>query len=143
MMVGDRPVSKALPKLPGPAALVERVPVASDVLHAVEHAGFVGLTCTRYSHSPVFRFDGVEMRELMLTAWKRGADTAHDAGRRAVVYKGPFRSITDDDGIAYVRGEHVVVDARTFDALRQSGLAEHFVFVTTDASCGDGCAAGS
>jgi hypothetical protein len=63
MMVGDRPVGRALPTMPGPASRVERVPVAADVMHVVEDAGFVALECLRYSHSPVFRFDGVEMRE--------------------------------------------------------------------------------
>jgi len=141
MMVGDRPVARALPRMPGPAARVARVPVATDVLRSIESAGFVGLTCTRYSHSPVFRFDGVEMRELMLTAWKRDAEPGEEDGTRAVLYKGPFRSITDDDGVVYPRGQHVLVAPRTFVALRRSALAEHFVFVTTDASCGaDGCA---
>lgn len=95
--------------------------------------------CTRYSHSPVYRFAGVEMRELLLEAWKRDA-SADDDARRAVVYKGPFRALTDDDAVVYPRGEHVFVDARTFDALRGSSLAEHSVFVTTDGGCGDGCA---
>src|SRR5262249_49852433 len=124
----------------GPAAKVERVPVATDVLRAIEQAGFVGLTCTRYSHSPVFRFDGVEMRELMLTAYKR-EEGQRDEELRTVLYKGPFRAITDDDGVVYPRGEHVLVAGRTFDTLRQSALADHFVFVTGDSSCGaDGCA---
>lgn len=144
MMVGDRPVSQALPELPGPAALVRRVPVATDVLRAIEQAGFVGLTCARYSHSPVFRFAGVEMRELLLSASKR-EEAAADEASRAVLYKGPFRSITDDDGVVFPRGEHVFVAPATFELLRRSSLAEHFVFVTTDASCGadaaDGCAA--
>jgi len=140
MMVGDRPVSRPLPRLPGPAARVARVPVAADVLRAVEQAGFVGLTCVRYSHSPVYRFAGVEMRELMLTAWKRDVEGATDGGA-IVAYKGPFGSVTDEDGVVYRRGEHVRIDARSFAALHASALAEHFVFVTTDAGCGaDGCA---
>jgi catechol 2,3-dioxygenase-like lactoylglutathione lyase family enzyme len=140
MMVGDRPVARPLPRMPGPAAHVERVPVVTDVLRSIESAGFVGLSCTRYSHSPVFRASGVEMRELLLTAWKRDVLPEQDEGERAVLYKGPFRSITDDDGVVYPRGQHVLVGPRTFQALRRSTLADHFVFVTTDASCGDGCA---
>jgi hypothetical protein len=142
MMVGDRPVGRALPTLPGPAARVERVPVASDVLHAVESAGFVALECLRYSHSPVYRAGGVEMRELLLSARKRTDAASGEADeRRAVLYKGPFRDISDDDGVRYPRGEHVFVSVPTFDALRRSSLAEHFVFVTTDApGCAtDGC----
>ena len=139
MLVGDRLASRPLPRLPGPAARVERVPVARDVLRAIEAAGFIGVSCTRYSHSPVYRFDGVEMRELMLTAWKRDLTVPNEA-QPVVVYKGPFRSITDDDGVEYRRGEHVAVTPDGFAALRHSALAEHFVFVTTDASCeADGC----
>jgi len=143
MMVGDRPVDRELPTLPGPAARVERIPVATDVLRAVEAAGFVGVECLRYSHAPVYRFAGVEMRELLLGARKRGA-SEESAERHAVLYKGPFRALTDDDGIVYPRGEHVFVATATYEALRRSGLAELFVFVTTDGGCGessDGCAA--
>lgn len=144
MMVGDKPVDRELPTLPGPAAHVERIPVATDVLRAVEAAGFVGIECLRYSHSPVYRFAGVEMRELLLGA--RTRDAAEDTTERhAVLYKGPFRALTDDDGVVYPRGTQVFVAPTTYAALRRSGVAEHFVFVTTDGGCGpsgdDGCAA--
>lgn len=148
MLVGDRPVDRTLPTLPGPAALVERVPVATDVVRAIEAAGFVGLEFLRYSHEPVYRFAGVEMRELLLRAHTRSAADAIPTAsapaveRRTVLYKGPFRALTDDDGVVYPRGEHVLVTPATYETLRRSGGAEHFVFVSTDGGCApDGCAA--
>ena len=140
LMVGDRPVARELPRMPGSAAQVRRVPVAAELMREVEAAGFVALECVRFSPSPVFRFDGVEMRELLLACVKP-PDAVDDSPEEALlIYKGPFREITDDGGRVYRRGEQVRIDRRAVAALRASRLIDHFAVLASDPSCGASCA---
>lgn len=130
LLVSDRPVLGQLPKLPGPASNVEATPVGRDVIQAFEEAGFVAIEAKRYSHAPVFQFGGAEMRELLLCAHKQ-ADRALDDGQTFnVIYKGPYRQVSDDAGETYRRGEAKAVSARQVETLKATGLADAFVFVT-------------
>src|SRR5262249_1482887 len=55
---------------------------------------------------------GVAMREQQAEAFK----PAEPKRRAVVVYKGPFRSVTGDDGTVYARGERVAVIADQAEA---------------------------
>ncbi len=138
LLVSDRVFQKQLPKLPGPAANVEVTPVARDVMAAFEEAGFVALEAKRYSHAPVFQFEGAEMRELLFAGHKQ-AERALDDGRTFnVIYKGPYRQVSDDAGETFRRGEARTVSARQVETLKASGMADAFVFVTATSApvCG-------
>ena len=121
-LTGDRPMD-GQPSLPGPAALVQFVPVADDLLRQVAAAGFQGLRLAKYGAAPCFTQHGVAMRETQLEAHKPAAG----AGRCEVLYKGPFREVTDDAGHAYPRGGRVSVPAAAAALLRQGPLAEQFL----------------
>jgi catechol 2,3-dioxygenase-like lactoylglutathione lyase family enzyme len=126
-LVADRPFPNGKPQLPGPAAYVQRVPLEAEPLRAVEGAGFGGLRLEKFGASPCFQHDGVQMREMLLTAVKVAG-----AGERTrtVLYKGPFREVADDQGNVYRRGERVRVTAPTSDLLRRGPLAEQFLFLS-------------
>jgi catechol 2,3-dioxygenase-like lactoylglutathione lyase family enzyme len=55
-----------------------------------------------------------------------------------VLYRGPFREVTDRAGRTYRRGQRKAVTRRTFNELRQGPLAEQFLFATQGAigTCG-------
>jgi hypothetical protein len=115
------------PQLPGPAAVVQRVPLEAEPLRLLEEAGFSRLHLAKFGASPCFQQDGVQMREMLLTA----AQPDGPAERGAVVlYKGPFREVADDDGNVYRRGERVKVTAQTRDLLRRGSMAGDFVFLS-------------
>ncbi len=137
-LVADREVEGKLPQLPGPAALVEHTPVESRLLEGLENSGFHHVFCKRFSHSPVFQFGEAQMRELLVTAARPTA--AGDTTQQTVVYRGPFRSITDDEGRTYRRGTRTQVSGETVNALSAAGLVEHFVVLNTpppsQAACG-------
>jgi catechol 2,3-dioxygenase-like lactoylglutathione lyase family enzyme len=137
LLVSDKEVEKKLPRLPGPAALVEYAPVKSAMVKALEEAGFAGLYCKRLSHSAVFQFDGAEMRELMLTGLKRPSLPDGAMAFHTVVYKGPFPEIRGEGGERFRRGERVSVTGATYEMLRQEAFAEHFVFLneSTPSAC--------
>jgi catechol 2,3-dioxygenase-like lactoylglutathione lyase family enzyme len=121
-LTGDRPLAGP-PSLPGPAALVQFVPVVEDLLGEVARAGFHGLRLAKYGASPCFTQNGVGMRETQLEAFK----PVVAGGRFEVLYKGPFQEVTDDAGHVYPRGRRVMVPAGDADLLRRGPLAEQLL----------------
>jgi arsenite methyltransferase len=125
VLTGNRILSAA-PKLPGPAAAVQHVPVDRELLSEIEAAGLVGIYMTKFGASPCFHAEGVEMRETKILAFKpqpTGAATG------TVLYKGPFRELSDDLGRTFRRGERVPVDTATWEELKASPAAEQFLFL--------------
>lgn len=137
LLVADRDVAGKLPKLPGPASNVEVTPVATSILRAFEEAGFVGMQAKRYSHAPVFQFGGAEMRELLLQGQKKPDRSLDDGRLQAVIYKGPYKQVVDDEGEVYRRGEPKSVSLRQVEMLKQAQLTDQFVFAVpgSDVSC--------
>jgi catechol 2,3-dioxygenase-like lactoylglutathione lyase family enzyme len=124
-LVGDRPFPGA-PELPGLASLVQHVPVETEPLQALEAAGFTCLAYDKLGDVHCFQVNGVELREMRLT----GRKPSQAAGAsRAVVYKGPFAEVADEDGTVFRRGERVTVTAAHADNLRQGPNADHFAFL--------------
>jgi hypothetical protein len=78
------------------------------------------------------------MRELQFEAWK---PVESEGEQVDVMDKGPFRSLTDDSGNEFRRGERLGVSAATATQLRKGSLADSFVIFEprtsrVDVSCG-------
>jgi SAM-dependent methyltransferase len=114
-LVGDRPLAEQ-PKLPGLAALVQRVPDQTEPPQALRTAGFVGVHFVKFSEKAWFVIDGVEMREVKLIAYQRAAS----GSVRHVTYKGPFQQAVDDAGNVFPLGRMVAVDAAVAEVLRNN-----------------------
>ena len=102
---GDRPLDGALPPLPGPAAVAERVPPAIEPMQMMVAAGLIDVQFERLSQTAHFTIAGVPMREVILTGRKPGyrpKKFTHQA-----VYLGPLAQVTDDFGNNFPRGERV------------------------------------
>ena len=126
VLVGEQPL--ASPQLPGPAASVQHVPHEREPLRLLETEGFQGMRLAKFDASPCFVRNGVALREMQLEGWKAGDE---GAARRAVLYKGPFRQVIDDDGQVYPRGERVPVNPARAELLRRGPSAGQFVFFDT------------
>ena len=127
LLVSDVLIHTTLPRLPGPAALVEHTPTESEIIKALEEAGFNQIELKRLSHSPVFQFAGAKMRELMITANTCRVEATQS--NQIVVYRGPFKELTDDTGVRYPRGKRVSVSPSTFAQLNVPNLRDSFVFL--------------
>lgn len=127
-LVADRAFPNGLPRLPGPASYVQRIPVECEPLQAVEQAGFVGLHLAEFAAGPCFQHDGVQMREMLLTASKPASPAAPRT--HVVLYKGPFRELREEDGTVYVRGQRTEVGEETQGRLRKGPCAEQFLFLS-------------
>ena len=59
----------------------------------------------------------------------KGKEGACFERRQAVIYRGPFREVLDDDGHRLVRGQRAAVCDKTFQIYRSEPYAGHFEFV--------------
>ena len=97
-------------------------------LEAFERAGFHGVEIAAYQEEPWQTVNGIEFRSMTVVAWKGKQGPCWDH-KQAVVYKGPFKSVLDDDAHAYPRGVRVAVCKKTFDLLKNGPYSDAFVFI--------------
>jgi arsenite methyltransferase len=85
----------------------------TEFLEMFENAGFYGIEILVRQEEPWQVIDGVEFRSLTVRAYKgkQGQCLEH---HQAVIYKGPWKSVQDDDGHTLVRGARMAVCAKTF-----------------------------
>jgi catechol 2,3-dioxygenase-like lactoylglutathione lyase family enzyme len=124
-LAGDRPFP-GTPRLPGLASLVQRVPVETEPLESLRRAGFGGLFYEKLGDIHCFQVNGVELRELRVVGWKPAGAPCTTV---AVVYKGPFEQVTDEDGTIFRRGEQIAVGWAQAERLRQGPAADQFTFL--------------
>jgi arsenite methyltransferase len=71
---------------------------------------------------------GIEFRSVTVEAFKGKQGDCFEL-YQAVVYRGPFREVLDDDGHRLRRGDRVAVCDKTFKLYRKAPYAGHFEFV--------------
>ena len=94
-------------------------------LKAFEDAGFYGVTLDKRDSTPWQTVEGIEFRSVTVVAYKgkQGPCFDHD---QAVIFKGPWSSVLDDDAHVYERGVPTAVCAKTFEILSRAPYGEFF-----------------
>ncbi|GAB4191448.1 MAG: methyltransferase domain-containing protein [Phycisphaeraceae bacterium] len=82
-------------------------------LEMFEEAGFYGIEVLRRQDRPWQTIDGVEFRAMTVRAFKGKEGPCMDH-HQAVVYTGPWKQVTDDDGHVLHRGQRMAVCEKTF-----------------------------
>lgn len=95
-------------------------------LAAFEKAGFYGLEILERSDKPWQTVEGIEFRSMTVRAWK-GKDGPCKERKQAVIYRGPWREVTDDDGHTLVRGERTAVCDKTYGIYLQEPYASDII----------------
>ena len=85
-------------------------------LKALEDAGFHGITIARRGESPWRTVEGIEFRSLTVVAYK-GKQGPCLERNQALIYRGPFKKVEDDDGHVFFRGERMAVCDKTYRLL--------------------------
>ncbi len=85
-------------------------------LKMFEDAGFYGVEILVREVEPWQVIKGIEFRSLTVRAYK-GKEGECKERNQAVVYKGPWKQVKDDDGHTYYRGERMAVCDKTFNIL--------------------------
>ena len=124
-LVGDR-AFPGTPQLPGMASMVERVPLETEPSELLRQSGFVDIHFEKLGDIHCFQVNGVELRELRLTAIKSGH--RHE-GLVTVIYKGPYSEIELDDGLVLKRGETISILKSVADRIRSGPAADAFGLV--------------
>ncbi|HBJ37913.1 MAG TPA: methyltransferase [Planctomycetaceae bacterium] len=89
-----------------------------EFLHAFEDAGFHGIEIAKRSQDPWQTVEGIEFRSITVVAYK-GKQGPCLERNQAVIYRGPFKHVADDDGHIYYRGKRMAVCDKTFGLLQR------------------------
>lgn len=98
-------------------------------LDAFIEAGFEGVCLGSYQEQPWRVVEGIEFRSVTVIAYKF-PNVACLEHFDAVVYRGPFASVCDDDGHTFRRGVRSAVCRKTFEKLQQLPYANDFIAVS-------------
>ena len=85
----------------------------NEFLRAFEQAGFYGIEILKRDPAPWRTVEGIEFRSLTVRAFKGKQGPCLDCNQ-AVIYRGPWRKVEDDDGHTLTRGQPIAVCEKTF-----------------------------
>ncbi len=98
-------------------------------VEAFERAGFYGIEIAKRDEKPWRVVEGIEFRSVTIVAYK-GKQGACFERNQAVIYKGPWKKVLDDDGHALERGQRVAVCDKTFQIYSKEPYASQMILVT-------------
>ncbi len=97
-------------------------------LKSFEDVGFYGIEILKYDEKPWKVINGIEFRSITVRAYKGKEGLCMDHGH-AVIYKGHYKEIKDDDGHIFERGKRVAVCEKTFRILKNPPYHEDFILI--------------
>ena len=97
-------------------------------LAAFEEAGLHGIRILERAVDPWRTIGGIEFRSLTVEAFK-GKEGPCLERRQAVIYRGPFKEVVDDDDHRVRRGERYAVCDKTYKLFQQEPYRDSFEFV--------------
>ena len=95
---------------------------------AFERAGFYGIEIVKRDEKPWRVVEGIEFRSVTVTAYK-GKQGACFERNQAVIYKGPWKKVFDDDGHVLERGQRMAVCDKTFQIYSKEPYADQIIAV--------------
>ncbi|MFQ5680068.1 MAG: methyltransferase domain-containing protein [Gemmatimonadota bacterium] len=128
-IVSDEPVPEELMKDPDLwSGCISGALTEEAFLAAFEEAGFHGMRILERQTEPWQTVDGIEFRSVTVEAFK-GKEGPCLERNQAIIYRGPFKEVLDDDGHRMVRGKRYAVCDKTFHLFRCEPYREAFEFV--------------
>ncbi|MCH7750990.1 MAG: hypothetical protein IH898_02390 [Planctomycetes bacterium] len=100
--------------------------VEHEFLEAFERAGFHGIEIIARQHEAWATVEGIEFRSMTVRAWKGKQGPCVDYNQ-AVIYKGPWKTVLDDDGHTLRRGVRMAVCDKTFKIYTQAPYADQII----------------
>jgi SAM-dependent methyltransferase len=97
-------------------------------LRAFEAAGFYGIRILKRDAQPWRTVEGIEFRSVTVEAFKGKQGPCFERNQ-AVIYKGPFKEVLDDDGHRMERGVRYAVCDKTYNLYRKAPFSGSFEFV--------------
>jgi len=95
-------------------------------VEAFEHAGFYGIQLHKYDAKPWQTVRGIQFRSVTVTATK-GKEGPCLERKQAVIYRGPWKEVRDDDGHVLRRGQRTAVCDKTYRILTAAPYAAEVI----------------
>src|SRR2546430_7661295 len=97
-------------------------------LQAFSDAGFYGIQILKRDEQPWQTVEGIEFRSVTIEAFKGKQGPCFERNQ-AVIYRGPFREVLDDDNHRMERGVRYAVCDKTYNLYHKAPYREFFEFV--------------
>jgi arsenite methyltransferase len=97
-------------------------------LAAFEHAGFYGIHLLKRDAKPWRTVQGIEFRSVTIEAFKGKQGPCFERNQ-AVIYRGPFKDVLDDDNHRMERGKRYAVCDKTYNLYKKAPYREFFEFI--------------
>src|SRR5438552_9008707 len=97
-------------------------------LQAFEHAGFYGIQILKRDAQPWRTVQGIEFRSVTIEAFKGKQGECFERNQ-AVIYRGPFKEVLDDDNHRMERGKRYAVCDKTYNLYKKAPYREFFELV--------------
>jgi ubiquinone/menaquinone biosynthesis C-methylase UbiE len=95
---------------------------------AFEQAGFYGIQLLKRDFDPWRTVQGIEFRSVTVEAFKGKQGECFERNQ-AVIYRGPFKEVVDDDNHRMERGRRYAVCDKTYNLYKKAPYREFFEFV--------------
>jgi arsenite methyltransferase len=99
-----------------------------EFMAAFESAGFYGIQILKRDAEPWRTVQGIEFRSVTLEAFKGKQGVCFERNQ-AVIYRGPFKEVLDDDNHRMERGKRYAVCDKTYNLYKKAPYREFFEFV--------------
>lgn len=99
-----------------------------DFLAAFTRAGFYGIRILKLDSTPWQTVEGIEFRSMTIEAVKGKQGPCFERNQ-AVIYKGPFKEVLDDDGHRMERGLRYAVCDKTYNLYKKPPYTGAFEFI--------------
>ncbi len=97
-------------------------------LKAFSDAGFYGIQILKRDEKPWQTVEGIEFRSVTVEAFKGKQGPCFERNQ-AVIYRGPFKEVLDDDNHRMERGVRYAVCDKTYNLYRKAPYQQFFEFV--------------
>ena len=125
LILADEPIAQGLPTLPN-GRVLRSLPQEQEIVSLLTQAGYYGITYTQRAALPMKVVKGVELRAFLIEAYKDEPAEQLDRGH-AVIYRGPWYEVRDEQGRSYVRGERVAVSEDSYQRLQQAPYQQDMI----------------
>jgi ubiquinone/menaquinone biosynthesis C-methylase UbiE len=87
-----------------------------EFIEMLEESGFYGIEILERTQLPWQVIDGIEFRSITIRAFKPNQQEHMDCNQ-AVIYRGPWQYVSDDNGVILTRGQRIAVSDISYNIL--------------------------
>lgn len=96
-----------------------------EFLAEFERAGFHGMEIVKRESDPWQTVEGIEFRSVTVIAYKAKPGPRLERNQ-AMIYRGPFKQVVDDEGQVFERGVRMATCDRTYQLLKNAPYRDSF-----------------